>query len=267
MFMHRVCGSVALVLAGCVLAASGASESRAAVINEMLISPTGSDTEDYAEIRGTPGGSTDGLWLVHIRGTTNGEIYFAFDLSGYTFGANGLFVARGSQSPFMSFAANAGSILPAQDGLTGGGSSSWLLVSGFTGYVNQELDLNRDGIFDSTPWTSLQDSVGWAESGDRVYSPANLTLPSNRAPHAISRFNGSPDDLTPLSAAAWYFGQVVGDNSLLYRQGRVSPNFASNTSGGLVTPGELNVIPAPGLSAWVGGGALLLARRRRRAAH
>ena len=45
-------------------------------------------------------------------------------------------------------------------------SLTFLLVTGFTGSVGDDLDADNDGTLDSTPWVSLLDAVSLVEPGD-----------------------------------------------------------------------------------------------------
>ena len=57
------------------------------------------------------------------------------------------------------------------------GTITLLLVTGFTGALGTDLDTNNDGVFDSTPWTNILDSIGVTDAtvGDLNYSSVVLT--------------------------------------------------------------------------------------------
>src|SRR5437762_3102236 len=48
-------------------------------------------------------------------------------------------------------------------GTIGDDNLTMMLVENFTGAVGQDLDTNNDGVFDITPWTVIDDSVGWLD--------------------------------------------------------------------------------------------------------
>lgn len=61
------------------------------VINEVRYDDPGADTENFAELKGAPGTSLDGLTLVGVNGST-GDDYVTIDLTGYSIPSDGYFV-------------------------------------------------------------------------------------------------------------------------------------------------------------------------------
>lgn len=62
-------------------------------LNELYVNMTGTD-EEFIEIRGVPGTATDGLMFLVVESDSTsgtGTLDFVQDLSGFTFGADGLF--------------------------------------------------------------------------------------------------------------------------------------------------------------------------------
>lgn len=57
------------------------------------------------------------------------------------------------------------------------GSLTMLVARDFTGSPGDDLDIDDDGIFDSTPWSTLADTIGIDDGGaaDIVYGPAALS--------------------------------------------------------------------------------------------
>ena len=108
----------------------------------------------------------------------------------------------------------------------------------------RDLDTNNDGILDNLPAGAvLLDGVGFATNptADRAYGADIMGIPDpmNPAlrlpPNAATRFLG---DLTPLSAAAWFFGALTGASStLVYNPALSSANLPA---GALLTPGAPN---------------------------
>ena len=148
-------------------------------INEIRISASsGALTfpEDYVnhfEVYETGGNSvgTEGLTLIVLNaenlfeddgsGTpipsgSSGEITRVIPLDGGSTDAAGYFLLAHTEQPYGTL--DAGDLTV--DGLDFSGSpTSFLLVSGYTGPGSGDLDSDDDGIFDTTPWTSLIDSV------------------------------------------------------------------------------------------------------------
>jgi len=210
-------------------------------INEVRQDQTSTDTDEYFEIKGTPGASLVGYHYLVIgdgsSGPRCGNIEALVDLgalSPNTIQADGLFAAA---------KASAGLTLTGYD-VTGVTALNFentdnvthLLVSGFTGTLAQDLDTNDDGVFDVTPWTAIISCV----------AIVNPTLPIDCAglagatEHAYCATAIGPDGLFHPGhiykcpdTAAWVIGQF-------------------NTVGGVDTPGNPNpscVAPPPTILA------------------
>jgi len=123
-------------------------------INELRIS--GSPDAEYFELQGDPGTSLDGLAYVVLSGEFSpGQIDDVIDLAGASIPADGFFLAANSTTE-SSFGVTA----DLSDGLSFFGSpTTHMIVSGFTGAAGDDLDTNNDGILDTTPWTTVIDSV------------------------------------------------------------------------------------------------------------
>ncbi|MEM7383448.1 MAG: hypothetical protein AAF514_00760 [Verrucomicrobiota bacterium] len=225
------------------------------VLNEIHFDPTTAEDskEEFVEIRNTLGGidGLQGLFLVIVDtagGATNGVVTRIVNLTALSTGSNGLLMLQDPDGGLPPFSG-----LPrlethvdlvsgyAAGGLEPDGGFAILLAEAFTGTTGMDLDVNDDGVFDSQPWTALQDAVGF---GPGLNDPnvANLTQPD----FDIASVARLPQDLTPRNAAAWYGGSLIGDaESLTY-----GDSFGPFT--GAVTPGTHN------LSAPVRTGAVLL---------
>jgi hypothetical protein len=142
-------------------------------INELRVDQTGTDTDEYFEIKGTPGASLTGYSYLVIgdgSGTSRcGVIEAVIDLgalSPNTIQADGLlavvkgaagFVVPGAQYDVVNVGAPMN--FENTDNVT------HLIVSGNTGTANQDLDTNDDGILDVTPWTAIIDCVALTNGG------------------------------------------------------------------------------------------------------
>lgn len=135
-----------------------AAGARAQVINEYVGNHTGPDSYVYVEVFGAPSTDYSSLTLVQIEGDAGDD------------------------------AGRVGSVYPV--GTTDGDGIWWtgyvtdefdnqsytiLLVEGWSGTVGTDLDAGDDGTLDSTPWTSVVDSVGILESSGTNYSYASQT--------------------------------------------------------------------------------------------
>jgi hypothetical protein len=135
-----------------------ASGAQAQLINEIRIDQVGTDVDEYFEIAGPPNTALTGLtYLVVGDGTGGcGVIETVLPLGAFMLQADGLFAACLSAAPALAGydALGVSSVaFENSDNLT------HMLVSGFSGSVNQDLDTNNDGILDVTPWTSVLDCV------------------------------------------------------------------------------------------------------------
>jgi VCBS repeat-containing protein len=179
----------------------------AAYINEFHFSPLfGSEDQDqFIEIRGEANGTLDaGTYFVGIESADGvnelGDIHSIFDLSGQSFGANGLLVLLQSGNGYaVDSTAN---VLTGSDGFQGigggifqadnfagqprkgvhTGSSTYLLIQSATApSLTDDIDSNDDGVPDGAyeNWTILDgfSTLLWGESvwTQRTYAPIVFT--------------------------------------------------------------------------------------------
>ncbi|HEU5088856.1 MAG TPA: lamin tail domain-containing protein, partial [Roseiflexaceae bacterium] len=156
----------------------------APVINEFSASTAGTDVE-YVEIYGSPNTDYSAYTVLEIEGdagTAIGTIDEVIAL-GAT-GANGLYLAN----------------LPAN--ALENGTVSLLLVQGFSGALNTDLDSDNNGTFDTTPWSEIVDSVAVNDggAGDVTYGVPTLGVSYDGlafAPGGASRIpDGADTDAT-----------------------------------------------------------------------
>ncbi len=237
-------------------------------LNEIYVNPPGTDdAREYIELRalGDSAQSLAGLTFLVFEGdgTAAGTIDVAMNLSALSTGSNGLLllgVGYPAANPWASQTNPNTAVANLETGTLENGSTTFMIVSGFTGSFGTDLDTNDDGILDSQPWTAILDSVGWRDDGatDLIYSPAVLTQLTG-TPDAATRF---PSDMTASSLDAWYNSDIIaGGSDLEYDGTRARPNFPA---GAVLTPGEANfggaptagvsVSPVNGLSTTEAGG-------------
>lgn len=219
----------------------------AILINEILVNPIGTDdSREYVELIGPPGAALDGLTILEVsgNGTNIGKIFWARDLSGASLGANGiLLIGEMYQSlwPAWTGVPPATTLMDMNHprGRLDNDTTTFLLVTNFTGALDQDLDTNDDGNFDLTPFDQVLDSVGWLDGtiGDRVYSPASLT-----------QFSGTPDAATRVATNvmpnlffAWFNGDLMTNDTdsagITYNPFRGSVIMPA---GAKITPGQTN---------------------------
>jgi hypothetical protein len=147
------------------------------VISEIRIDMPGGDNDEYFELKAPAGTPLDGLtYLVIGDGAAgSGVIEAIVSLDGQSIPADEHFLV--AESTFTL----GGAIPNLVVGATGlnfenTDNVTHLLVRGFTGANNQDLDTNDDGVLDVTPWEAIVDSVALVTptvppaGGDHIYS-------------------------------------------------------------------------------------------------
>ncbi|HHH35369.1 MAG TPA: hypothetical protein ENK48_00900 [Gammaproteobacteria bacterium] len=148
-----------------------AVQAGAVLINEIRIDQPGADRDEYFELMGGPGESLDGLtYLVIGDGRGGSGVIEA------VVGLDGLHLSPGG----LALVAESGfSLGPVPDRVAplnfeNGDNVTHLLVRGFTGSLEADLDTDDDGILDSRPWAVVLDSIALVDDplgGDRFYGP------------------------------------------------------------------------------------------------
>jgi len=150
------------------IAGGGGGFSGALEINEIRIDQPGSDDDEYFELKGDPSlDLTNVFYIVIGDGSAGaGVVESITDLTGSTVDGNGYFVA--AESSFSLGTANLTTTL----GFENSDNVTHMLVTGFTGTLQDDLDTNDDGFLDVTPWSDVIDVVALVEtpfSGDKTY--------------------------------------------------------------------------------------------------
>lgn len=147
-----------LLAAGFLIAATTASAQ--VKINEIRTDHTGTDTDEYFELSGSPFTSLAGYWYIVIGDASAdprcGNIESITDLSTWSIQADGFLCLNNSSATetLTGYDGEVPLIFENSDNVT------HLLVTGFTGSAGQDLDTNDDGTLDVTPWTSVVDCIG-----------------------------------------------------------------------------------------------------------
>lgn len=224
------------------LALAAASSAMAVVrINEVRTDNASTDINEYFELSGTPGESLAGLTYLVLGDPGSGTIEHVSSLSG-VIPADGYFLA--AESTLI--------LNPGQIDLNLGASGlnfenddnyTHLLVAGFSGALNADLDTNDDGVLDLTPWTAIVDQVALIGEGtDQVYSATQVGPdPIKGSPWHVYRF--------PNGSGPWTFDSFDNGGA-----GTDLANYPTDT------PGVANV-PEPTALVLLALGALALRRR------
>ena len=228
------------------------SSSSSVLLNEAFINIPGTDSNlEYIELITDPFSTLSDVWLLEIDGDggSAGTIDNAQNLSGIVAGSNGLVLLGDgyeSSHPWGSEVSSSTTLGNLDGGQIENGTVNLLLVSGFTGAVDSDLDTNNDGVLDSTPWTGVLDEFGWTDgdSNDHVYASVTLTQNGGGTPDAATRIFG---DTQSNFAASWFNGDISG--SVTYDDSNASSNLPS---GAELTPGNYNFgATAPSLNSVV----------------
>ncbi len=128
------------------------------VINEFVFNHTGSDTDEFVEIKAAPETDLSEYWLIEIDGDSNalGTIDEVIQLG--TTDVNGYFTTAFGSNVFEN------------------GTVALLLIKNFTGTLGQDLDTDDNGVFDNTPWDELIDDIGVNDGGATDLNYATVTL-------------------------------------------------------------------------------------------
>lgn len=140
-------------------------------LSEIRMKQAGDDDDEFFELVGEPGTSLDGVSLVVIGSVSDdsdGAIETAINLSGYSIGSSGYFVA--AESTFTLGVADATIDLLFNDTM----NKTLMLVHNFTGTVKGDLDTDDDCNLDSSPWAAVIDDLAWLSGQDSncVYASA-----------------------------------------------------------------------------------------------
>jgi hypothetical protein len=183
-------------------------------INEFVVDHSGSDTNEYVEVFGGASSSNYSWFtIVEIEG------------DGANAGLVGDFVLPVGTTNSLGFW-----VSPFQTDVFGNGNVTLLMVLGWRGTVGDDIDVNNDGMIDTTFWSMIWDSVGVLDPfiPGFAYGQTNLTpnfdALSDFAPGGASRIpNGTDNNLV----SEWR------RNTLNYSLNAPADGEAFNTPGAL----------------------------------
>lgn len=183
-------------------------QAAAPVLNEIVISTTGSDPE-FFELAGSDGADLSDYHLLALDG--NGEIRLAIALTGNV-NTGGYWVAASPEAE-TRYGITADQSFP--DNTFTNDPRTYLLVETFTGAVNDNLDTDDDGVLDIEPWSAILDGLAVIDDSapliyaDAVIGPDGSFLAAGAlrcadlsGDWAMHDFNTAPDDGTPGTANA-----------------------------------------------------------------
>jgi hypothetical protein len=121
----------------------------------------------------------------------------------------------------------AGNLQVANLNLENGDNVTFMLVSGFTGAVNDDLDTNDDGTLDATPWTAVLDEVSVVTSIRSAPPTGSTTVEWWYAPRIGPNSNGTPYQIYRCSAVGYW---IAGNRYFLDPVTRTDTPGADNTA-------------------------------------
>lgn len=127
------------------------------VINELRSDQPGGDDDEFFELAGPPGLSLDDLTYIVLGDPGSGAVEFALPLAGNSIGASGYFVAAEMTFTLGVADLTTDLIFENSDNVT------HMLVTNFTGAQGDDLDIDDDGVLDSTPWDAIVDLIAVIE--------------------------------------------------------------------------------------------------------
>ncbi len=268
-----------------------------ALINEVLANITNSTTNEtdreYIELVGTPGASLNGYYFVVFEGEAGtgsagddqvayGTADMVIDLSGQTFGPNGLLVITPNAWAYQSLkdAATNQFMTNKLDGAGGAledSSQTYALIRSPLNAIVQGTDYDTIGSFENATELALGagvgildqlpvgaqmvDSVGVVEggSGDRdrvlttadlnhpgvhVHIPTGLTGSEGVTSDAVSRRydTASEQDTQPNTIGVWFNGDVPNGTTTPLQYAADPSRSVVAPAGSVITPGAHNIL-------------------------
>ncbi len=235
------------------------------LLNELEVDPPGAgalgtdEPFEYVELRGTPGASLAGYYFVSVEGEAGGPtpgqgvFDLVIDLSGQSLGSNGLLIIK-APAAGHTVIEPATTVLELPEFTTVGGilenfTNSFLIVLATsapivgTDYDTDDVLVEGSQFLGTLELDSIGgqviDGAGFIDSspqGELVYGVEFPSVFQFPAPAAATRL---PNDLTPLSVPAFYYGELTftTNTELAYDP---QPGYNNAPTGAVLTPGGAN---------------------------
>lgn len=189
---------------------------KAPLINELVANNPGTDHCEYVEIIGTPGADYSRYAVLEVEGDGTGAGVVERVYPTGIANRDGLWVTDMKSDELQN------------------GTLTLLLVSEFSGAMDDDLDTDNDGTLDAMPWSSLVDAVAVSDGGssDRTYA-GSVVLSSgydgiSGQPAGASRI---PDGMNTGAPSDWVRNDA-GGQGLSCDPGATAPSGqAINTPG------------------------------------
>jgi exonuclease III len=190
------------------------------IINEFVFNHTGSDTDEFVEIKGVANTDFSTYTLIEIEGDSNSPGTIDEVIAVGTTDANGYWTTGFGSNTFEN------------------GTVTLLLVKNFTGALGNDLDTNDDGVVDVTPWEAIIDGIGVNDggTGDFNYSNTVLLQGFDGSSFTVGGASRIPDGENTGAVTDWVRNDFDGDGLPSF------PSAVAENGEALNTPGAENEV-------------------------
>ncbi|MEM9291970.1 MAG: choice-of-anchor U domain-containing protein, partial [Acidobacteriota bacterium] len=166
------------------------------LINEFVANHDGTDSSEFIEVAGDPSTDYSAFSVIAIEGDSTsptGTIDRVYSVG--TTSADGYWTTGFVNNQLEN------------------GTTSFLLVEGFTGSAGDDVDTNDDGAFDTTPWTRIVDDVAVTDGGgsDLTYATVVLTSGFDGGSFTVGGASRIPDATDTDATGDWTRNDFDGD--------------------------------------------------------
>jgi hypothetical protein len=187
------------------------------VINEFVTDINGSDTYEYVEVYGETSKNYSNLWVLGIEGdnVNPGRIENVYQVG--TTSAGGYWMNTVSGTDQIE-----------------NGTITYILVEGFTGALNDNIDANGDGVIDNKPWNRILDDVAYRDAaGAKVYSSVffTSTFAGYSPPQNVGGASRIPNGFDSNSTGDWMRNEHTGFGIAGFNTATPTSTEAINTPG------------------------------------
>ncbi len=187
------------------------------VINEFVTDINGSDIYEYVEVYGEASKNYSNLWVLGIEGdnVNTGRIENVYQVG--TTNAGGYWMNTVSGTDQIE-----------------NGTVTYILVEGFTGALNDYIDVNGDGVIDNKPWNRVLDDVAFREvSTAKVYSTVFFTssFAGYSPPQNVGGASRIPNGFDSNSTGDWMRNEHTGFGIAGFNTATPTSTEAINTPG------------------------------------
>ncbi len=183
------------------------------ILNEFVFNHSGSDTDEFVEIKAGPEADLSEYWILEIDGDSNsaGTIDEVIQLGSTD--VNGYFTT------------------PLGSNVYENGTVALLLVKNFTGTLGQDLDADDNGVFDTTPWEEITDNIGVndGDATDQNYATVTLLPSFDGSTFTVGGASRFPNGVDTDAVSDWTRNDFNGSGLPSFPTVVADPGEAVNT--------------------------------------